>query len=74
MRSRHEWLRLLGRQATDLQGCTDYLYACRLTSAPVDEAFALFRQSLQLYTATLESAPLDVLQEHALTPAHLWLD
>lgn len=66
MRSDHEWLLLLERQASLLDSATDYLYACREAGTGADEARALFAQALQVYRASLEVAPLHVVGQFAL--------
>lgn len=65
MRSDHEWLRLLERQAADLDACSDYLYACREAGTGVDEARGAFSQALQLYRGTLEVCPLHLVLQFA---------
>ena len=65
MRSDHEWLLLLGRQADLLDAATDYLYACRESGTGVEDARGMFAQALQLYRGTLEVAPLHVVGQFA---------
>lgn len=65
MRSDHEWLRLLERQASDLDACSDYLFACREAGSGVEDARAAFSQALQLYRGTLEVCPLRLVGQFA---------
>lgn len=65
MRSNHEWLVVLGRQADLLYASVDYLFACRLQEKHEDSALAAMRDALERYRATLEAAPLHVVAQHA---------
>lgn len=70
MRSDHEWLLLLERQASLLDSCTDYLYACREAGTGVEDARSMFNQSLQMYRATLEACPLHLVGQFARRGFH----
>lgn len=61
MRTQEQWLELLERQATAIDGLERYISACDRRGSTDDLAVSARDQAVRLHRKTLASTPVDVL-------------